>query len=506
MIRFGTSAAAVRTRRAFCCNCSPGCIGTNNVNNCSYYCHQASGVGLTSVLGSGAGTVQLEDIEGADLVFLIGGNPASNHPRLMTNLKNIRRRGGQVIVVNPVKETGLINFRVPSDVRSLLFGTEIASLYVQPHIGGDLALMYGLAKRIVEIGAHDQRFLDEHCEGWPELSESLQQLSWDEIEAKSGVSRAEIEDAAQHYAAAKNVIFAWTMGITHHLHGVENVQAIANLALLRGMVGKPCSGLLPIRGHSNVQGIGTVGVTPKLKEAIFERLQSHFQVKLPTTPGLDTMACMEAAATGRLKFGCCLGGNLYGSNPDAAFAESALGKLETLVYLSTTLNTGHAHGLAQETIILPVLARDEEPQPTTQESMFSYVRLSDGGPRRHEGPRSEIQIIAEIGQRVLGDGSPVDWRGMEQTGRIREAISRIVPGLEPIGGIDRTRQEFSIPGRSFREPRFATADGKARLFVHALPELAGEPRHPHLATASPRGPDPLPGGEGKCRTAIVNCG
>jgi molybdopterin-dependent oxidoreductase alpha subunit len=447
--------------------------GTNNVNNCSYYCHQASGVGLTSVLGSGAGTVQLQDIEDADLVFLIGGNPASNHPRLMTSLKNIRRRGGQIIVVNPVKETGLVNFRVPSDVRSLLFGTEIASLYLQPHIGGDLALMYGVAKRIVEIGAQDQSFLNEHCSGWLELSESLKNLSWEEIEAKSGVSRAEIEDAAQRYADAKNVIFAWTMGITHHLHGVENVQAIANLALLRGMVGKPCSGLLPIRGHSNVQGMGTVGVTPKLKEAIFERLQSHFQIKLPTTPGLDTMACIEAAAAGRLKFGFCLGGNLYGSNPDAAFAGGALGKLETLVYLSTTLNTGHAHGLAHETIILPVLARDEEPQPTTQESMFSYVRLSDGGPRRHEGPRSEIQVIAEIGQRVLGSKSPVDWHSMQQSGRIREAISRIVPGLEPIGEIDRTRQEFSIPGRSFREPRFATADGKARLFVRALPELTG---------------------------------
>ena len=150
--------------------------GTNNVNNCSYYCHQASGVGLTSVFGSGTGTVQLDDIEGADLVFLIGGNPASNHPRLMTSLKNIRRRGGQMIVINPVNETGLVNFRVPSDVRSLLFGTEIASLYVQPHIGGDLALLYGLAKRIVEIGAHDQRFLNEHCAGWPELSESLQEF------------------------------------------------------------------------------------------------------------------------------------------------------------------------------------------------------------------------------------------------------------------------------------------------------------------------------------------
>ncbi len=449
--------------------------GTNNVNNCSYYCHQASGVGLTSVLGSGAGTVQLEDVEAADLVFLIGGNPASNHPRLMRTLMTVRRNGGQVIVINPVIETGQVNFRVPSDVRSLLFSTAIASLYVQPHIGGDLALLTGIAKRIEETGAQDEQFLRAHCEGWPALRDKLRSLSWDEIKQKSGVARSEIDSIASRYAAAKNVVFAWTMGITHHLHGVQNVQAIANLALLRGMVGKPNAGLLPIRGHSNVQGMGTIGVTPKLKETIFERLQSHFGVQLPTDVGLDTMACIEAAAAGQLKLGCCLGGNLYGSNPDAKFVATALGNLDLLVYLSTTLNTGHAHGLARETIVLPVLARDEEPQPTTQESMFSFVRLSDGGPPRHAGPRSEILIIADLAHRVLGNRTPIDWRDMESTSRIRESIARIVPGLEALEEIDRTKQEFHIPGRTFCAPRFATASGKAQLFVHDIPELAGTP-------------------------------
>jgi molybdopterin-dependent oxidoreductase alpha subunit len=437
-------------------------------------------VGLNSALGSGAGTVQLEDIEGADLFFLIGGNPASNHPRLMTSLKNLRRRGGQIIVVNPVRETGLLNFRVPSDVRSLLFGTEIANLYVQPHIGGDLSLMTGIAKRLVEIGAQDETFLIDHCNDWPALRERLQAIPWAEIERKSGISLPVIDAAAQCYAAAKNTIFAWTMGITHHMHGVENVQAIANLALLRGMIGKPCSGLLPIRGHSNVQGLGTIGFTPQLKQAVFDRLQTHFKVQLPMEPGLDTMACMETAAAGRLKFGLCLGGNLYGANPDSAFAAAALGNLELLVYLSTTLNTGHAHGLGRETMILPVLARDEEPEPTTQESMFSYVRLSDGGPARHAGPRSEVQIVADFAQRVLGDKTPIQWREMERTRRIREAIGRIVPGLEPMVEIDQTRQEFQIPGRAFHQPRFATPDGKAQLFVHDLPELSGAECDSHL--------------------------
>ena len=205
----------------------------------------------------------------------------------------------------------------------------------------------------------------------------LADFDWNEIYQKSGVDAEAIQSIATRYAAAENVVFTWTMGITHHTYGVENVEAIANLALLRGMVGRPNAGLLPIRGHSNVQGIGSMGVTPQLKDAIFDRLQSHFGLQLPTTVGLDTLACMEAADRKELKFGFCLGGNLYGSNPDATFAKHALSKLELLVYLNTTLNTGHAHGLAKETIILPVLARDEEPQATTQESMFNYIRLSD---------------------------------------------------------------------------------------------------------------------------------
>ncbi|TWT89655.1 Formate dehydrogenase H [Pseudobythopirellula maris] len=452
--------------------------GTNNVNNCSYYCHQASGVGLTSVTGSGTATITLEDLDSSDLIFLIGGNPASNHPRLMTTLKDLRRRGGDVIVVNTIRETGLVNFSVPSDPRSLLFGSKIASQYVRPHIGGDLALLTGVAKRLLERGEHAEAFLGENCKGWPELRDRLSATTWEEILSRSGAERSAIDEMADRYARAKRVVFAWTMGITHHAHGVENVQAIANLALMRGMVGKPGAGLMPIRGHSNVQGIGSVGVTPRLKEAVFERLESHFGLELPTTEGRDTMACIEGAAAGELKMGFCLGGNLYGSNPDSAYAAKALQNLDTAVYLSTTLNTGHAHGTARETIILPVLARDEEPQATTQESMFNFVRLSDGGPRRLEGPRSEVEVIAQIAEAALrdrpkGDAAPIDWASMRDTGRIREAIAAIVPGYERIAEIGRTKQEFQIAGRTFHEPRFATATGKAQLHTHALPELAG---------------------------------
>ena len=333
--------------------------GTNNVNNCSYYCHQASGVGLNKALGTGTATVTLDDLEQCDLVFIIGGNPASNHPRLMTSLTHVRRRGGQVVVINPVRELGLVRFRIPSDLRSMLLRSEVASHYYQPHIGGDLALLTGIAKAVIEMAAEDSDFMRQHTAGGQEYREQLLALSWDELERKSGLSQAEMSEIATLYARSRSAIFGWTMGITHHVHGVESVEAIVNLALLRGMVGRPGAGLMPIRGHSNVQGIGSVGVTPQLKEAIFDNLRQRFDVPLPTTPGLDTMACIEAADQGRLAVGICLGGNLYGSNPHAAFASQALSRLKLLATLSTTLNTGHVHALAEQTLILPVLPRDE---------------------------------------------------------------------------------------------------------------------------------------------------
>ena len=461
--------------------------GTNHVNNCSYYCHQASGVGLTSVIGTGAGTIQLDDLEKSDFVMLIGGNPASNHPRMMRSLMMVRRRGGKVVAVNPMIETGLVNFSVPSDPVSLLFGTKIASSYIQPFLGGDLALVYGLMKRLKELHAAelnnasepivDEEFLAEHTHGWDELADRLDGLSWNEIIEKSGVSKADIDNITVQYACSKRAVFAWTMGVTHHLHGSATVQAIAQLALMRKMIGRPGAGLQPIRGHSNIQGMGTVGVTPKLKDEIFKRLESEFGVRLPSFRGFDTVECLEAAEQGSMQFAFCLGGNLFGASPDASFASRALARTDMTVYMSTSLNTGHACGTAQEdTIILPVLARDEEPEPSTQESMFSYIRLSDGGEPRHEqgadyGPRSEIKIISEIGRRVLGARSPVNWLEMSHTSTIRKAISRIIPGLEQMSQIDQTKDEFFIPGRTIDTPTFPTDDGRATFYVHDLPAV-----------------------------------
>jgi molybdopterin-dependent oxidoreductase alpha subunit len=444
-------------------------FGTNNVNNCSFYCHQASGVGLTDSLGTGTATVQLEDVERSDLYILIGGNPASNHPRLLRTLMSLRRRGGHVIVINPAREIGLVNFRVPSDPWSLMFGTPIASEYVQPHIGGDLALLTGIAKHVLERGGHEAGFIDAHTEGFDDFRRQVEATSWSDIELRGGVPRDTIARVGDLYTAASDAVIGWTMGITHHLHGVENVQMIANLALLRGMIGRPHAGLMPIRGHSNVQGVGSVGVTPALKQAVLTRLEQRLGLTAPTSKGLDTMACIEACGRGEMDVAVCLGGNLFGSNPDSVFTSQALGRLDSIAYLSTSLNTGHAWGTAGDTWVLPVLPRDEESQPTTQESMFSYVRLSEGGPARYEGPRSEVSVLAALARGVAGDEGPVKWANLESHQRIRELIAEVIPGLEPMADIDRTRQEFHIAGRRLDTTRFPTSSGKARFQAIALP-------------------------------------
>lgn len=459
--------------------------GTNHVSNCSYYCHQASGAGLMESIGTATATVNLDDIEKSDLLFLIGGNPASNHPRLMASLMRLRRKGGKVVVVNPVRETGLMNFRVPSDIRSMLLGSEIASHFVQVQIGGDIAFLTGVAKAILAKGKLDRSFIEGHTQDAATFEAYLNSVSWEELEAGSGVSRDEMVEIADVYGASERTIFSWTMGITHHEHGVENVQWIVNLALMRGMIGKAGAGLLPIRGHSNVQGLGSMGVSPALAEPVLRKLAEK-GFRFPDWKGYDTMAALEAADRGEMDFALCLGGNLFGATPDAAFARDSLAALDTLVYMSTTLNTGHAHGQGKTTMILPVQARDEESQSTTQESMFSYVRLSDGGEARHQGPRSEVDVLAEIAIRAGSQG--LDWGRLKSHDAIRQLIAETIPNFEAIADIGKTKKEFHIPGRAFERPTFATPSGRARFLAHPLPELpALKERQLRLMTARSEG-------------------
>ncbi len=443
--------------------------GTNNVNNCSYYCHQATGVGLQNTLGTGTSTVSLDDVGESDCIVVIGANPSSNHPRFIHQLMHCRERGGQVIVINPAKEPGLVKFAVPKSAKSMLKGgSEIASEYIQPKIGGDLALLMGIAKAWLESNEIDVAFITEHTQGFDELKQSLQAVAWSELCESSGIEQEAIIRLANKMAAAQKMIIAWGMGITHHQQGVDNVEAIANLVLLRGMVGKKGAGLLPLRGHSNVQGVGTVGVKPELAKPVLDKLEQVLGLSLPQEKGLDTLACLRAAHAGEMDAALLLGGNLYAATPNSRWAEEALNAIRFKMYLTTTLNAGHFHGVSDgEVLVLPVSARDEELQPTTQESMFNFVRMSDGGIERLHHARPESAVFSEFAAKLLPD-SPIDFAALRDHDAIRKLIAECIPNLQPLENISQTKEEFTINGRVLHRPVFNMPEQKARFACTAL--------------------------------------
>ena len=442
--------------------------GTNNVNNCSYYCHQASGVGLAMAIGSGTATVTLEDLDHADFAMVIGANPASNHPRLITQLVKMRERGGRVVIVNPLRETGLDRFKVPSMARSLLFGSQVNDVYVQPRIGGDIAFVKAVLKIVIEQGKVDREFIAAHTTGFEELSSELARESLDDLARNSGVDQSVIGDVGRMYASSRNAIFMWAMGITHHEHGVDNVLAIANLALARGMVGRPHAGLMPIRGHSNVQGVGSVGFTPEMKSGFLKAMEEFYGLKAPREKGLDSISSIHAAHRGDMDFALLMGGNFFAANPDRGYSTDAFARIKTLVHINTKLNQGHVNVTpareGAEVLILPTCVRDEELQSTTQESLFNFVRLSQGGMKRPSSElKSEVEIITSIGARLLPKDGPIDFRKMRNHDEIRAVMARTVPGYSKVGSIGKTGVEFHVEGRVRHESTFPLAGGRARF-------------------------------------------
>lgn len=436
--------------------------GSPNIHNCSFYCHNASSVALADIYGSGTASVTLEDLGEADLVLVAGANPASNHPRLLTQLIHLRRRGGTVIVVNPISELGLRRFRLPSDARSLVAGTQVSDIYLQPRIGGDIAVFSALAKLV----AWDESFINAHTVGAQQVRAHLDGLDLQDLVRASGVPVDHLQRAAEAISNAQRGIFMWSMGLTHHEYGTDNIRALGNLALARGFLGRRGAGLMPIRGHSNVQGVGSMGVSPTLKDAFAQQLERQFG--LTPTSGQDTFASMQAAHDGDVDAAVMVGGNLWGSNPDARWAADALQRIGVTVSLTTKLNPGHFHGNGQTMVILPVFARDEEQQPTTQESMFNYVRLSDGGmPFVHGELRSETEVLAALAAQAMGSDR-FDWAQMAQHSTLREAIAAVVPGYEALARIE-TDGEFQVAGRTFHQPLFGTDDGKAHFHVVQVP-------------------------------------
>ncbi|ELS01945.1 molybdopterin-dependent oxidoreductase alpha subunit [Xenococcus sp. PCC 7305] len=448
-------------------------LGSNNLADCSDLCHAPSTWGLKRMFGTGTSTVSLKSLKETDCVVLAGSNAAYNHPRLMNELIELRDRGGKVIVINPVKEKGLVKFGSPAFLKSFLSGSEIASIYLQPIPGSDVALFVGIQKSLLEQEKINQEFLQEHTEDWSEVLAHARSISWETITETCGVSQAEIEVAAQIISSSPQVVFAWAMGITQQQNGVDNVNSIANTALMTGNLGKLGAGLMPIRGHSNVQGFGSMGVTVDLKKEIQQSLEQLLDRPLSRVPGYDTHALIEAADAGKVDTLICLGGNLYGANPNSPKVKRALGKIKTIIYLSTKPNLGHFHGLAQQTIVIPVLNRFENPHKTTVESGNNFVRLNDEGTTHLADSDliAEVDFLTELAHRVHGE-DPVDWRQLQDTKYVRQLIAQTIPGYEKIAEIDETKAEFTISGRILNQPHFPTPSGKASMFVTPLPQLS----------------------------------
>jgi molybdopterin-dependent oxidoreductase alpha subunit len=456
--------------------------GCNNFPDCSNLCHEATSVALPDSIGVGKGTVLLEDFALADAVFCIGHNPGTNHPRMLGTLREVSLRGAPIVVLNPMPERGLERFVSPQAPAEMLTGraVPIASTYFKPRIGGDVAALKGMMKWLLEADAADRAgggagvldhdFIATHTRGFDALAADLQATSWESIESKSGLGRDAIEAAATVYARAERVIVCYGMGITQHRHGTHNVQQIANLLLLRGNIGKPGAGICPLRGHSNVQGDRTVGITEKPDAALLDGIRRAYGFEPPSEHGHDAVAAVQAIAAGRSRALVCMGGNLAVamSDPQATFA--AMRKLDLVVHVATKLNRSHLIA-ARQAFLLPCLGRTEldlqasGPQSVTVEDSMSMVHASQGRLKPASPQlRSEPAIVALLARATL-PASKVDWEAMAADyDRIRDGIEAVFPIFAGYNARIRVPGGFHLDNAAASR-RWNTPDGKAHFLL-----------------------------------------
>ncbi len=467
--------------------------GTNNLPDCSNLCHESSGTGLGAMIGIGKGTVSLADFEQADLILVLGQNPGSNHPRMLTTLQQAARRGCRIVSVNPMRERGLVRFRNPQELGGLLGrGTDIASHFVRVKVGGDIALLKGVMKELLALeaergGVLDRDFLAEHTLGAVALEESLADFDFAELEKRSGVPRRQMRELAELYASSERTIACWAMGLTQHRHGVGNVQEVMNLLLLRGNIGRPGAGPCPVRGHSNVQGDRTMGIWERPKPAFLAALEREFGFTPPRAAGFSTIEAIQAMLDGRVEVFVALGGNFAVASPDTTRVEEALSRQRLTVHVATKLNRTHL--LGRESLLLPCLGRTERdlnagrPQFVTVEDSMAQVHRSQGRlAPASEQLRSEVAIVAGLARATLGTGSRVPWEELAQDyDRIRDRIARVVPGCEDMNRRVREHGGFVLP-RPPAERRFETTSGRAELCCVPLPRIEVPPGHLLLMT------------------------
>jgi molybdopterin-dependent oxidoreductase alpha subunit len=458
-------------------------FGTNNLPDCSNMCHESSGAALTETTGIGKGTVSLADIHQADLIMVVGQNPGTNHPRMLSALEEAKAKGAKVIAVNPLPEAGLMRFKNPQNVRGVVGkGTPLADEFAQIRLGGDLAFFQALGHLLLQWEEEapgtiiDQAFIDDSTYGFEDYAKQVRDLDWNAVGEATGLPREQIEHIARMLVESKRTIYCWAMGLTQHKHAVPTIKEVVNLALLRGMIGKPGAGLCPVRGHSNVQGDRTMGIWEKMPESFMDKLAEEFGIPIPREHGLDAVDSIRAMRDGRGKVFFAVGGNFAAATPDSELTERALRSCELTVQVSTKLNRSHAvHG--RTALILPTLGRTERDlqaggeQFVTVEDSMSAVHVSRG--RLHPASEhllSEVAIICRLAGALFGPGHAVPWQDFEgDYDLIRDRIAAVVPGCSDYNTRVRQPDGFVLPNAPRDSREFTgTNTGKANFSASEL--------------------------------------
>ena len=451
-------------------------IGTNNLPDCSNMCHESSGVALSESIGIEKGTVKLSCFEKADLILVIGQNPGTNHPRMLTALAACKENGGSVVSINPLEETAMKRFKHPQNPLHLIGrGVQIADEHLPVRIGGDAALLQGFAKTILSQGGADLDFISANTLGFEDWKKHIESTDWEKIVEQSGISRDRIEKTGNAIAKSERMIVCWAMGLTQHENSVAVIQEVSNLLLAGGHFGKPGAGACPVRGHSNVQGDRTVGVNHHPTEDFISSCESETGINMPRKKGYDVVEFIHAALQGRVRTFMALGGNLVSAMSDTERVAKAISNIDLTVQISTKLNRSHLI-TGKEALILPCLGRTEiDPAGfVSVENSMGLVHSSEGSLKpASKNLLSEPEIISRIGKELYPEG-PMDWNLYGDHGNTRDLISRCIPGFENYNTRVRAKGGFYLPNGPRDGPNWNTSSGKAHFFCHNLPERSLE--------------------------------
>ena len=459
--------------------------GTNNMPDCSNMCHESSGSALVETLGVGKGSVSLEDLYKADLIMVVGQNPGTNHPRMLSALEKAKKAGASIVAVNPLPEAGLIRFKNPQKVTGMLgSGTPLSDEFLQVRLNGDLALFRALNRLLLEAedeapgAVLDRAFIEQYTHGFEEFEADVRKTSWDDILEATGLTRAQIESVAGRARRAEKIIVCWAMGLTQHKNSVPTIREVVNFLLLRGNVGRPGAGVCPVRGHSNVQGDRTMGIYEKPAAKFLDALSAEFGFAAPREHGYDVVEAIRAMRDGKVRVFMAVGGNFVSATPDSDVTEAAMRRCKLTVQVSTKLNRSHTV-TGEAALILPCLGRTERDEQrggvqfVTVEDSMSMVHASRGRLRPASGQlRSEVSIVAGLARELFGSEDAVDWTSLaDDYDLIRSHVSRVIPGFADFNERVRQPDGFQLPHGPRDSRTFPTATGKANFSVNDLEVL-----------------------------------